>query len=384
MPCGDWAPCLKELNRTAPCGVIVRIFWGDHETIQGVRDFHSKPRLKLEKVCSLAHSLQIPLHFRFGFNAENRSFPGWTRELSLQALVPLTTDDELIGQWEFLRVPSFRNEEVRKGFIDFMAEALSLLSLHRAPEGSLQSVSFDWGILRSDSCQMDPAFIERELTSRYGSIEKLNSLFQTNFNGFQSVSKVTGLKTILNKRPWLACWEYKTLKEKSFHFWEEEIKKIFEQSGFPWPASWGDIYSPSDVNSIVLDDTFLELSADQSGCNPLLVQGEMDSNALRVFRIAEMLKIEAVARGEKISWLSSWVPSEKSKVCVVVCSKFISQKAYSTLNGFIESGGKVYFPFGAPNWDENMESLQWKSTGPGAHTLGSTENLYDKLREFFV
>ncbi len=384
LPTGDWTAHLQELHRTSSRGVLVRVFWGDHETLQGVRDFHSKSRLKLEKVCSLAQSLQIPLHIRFGFNEEMRSFPNWTRQLAPQALVPCKTEEELISQWEFIRVPSFRNEEVRRGFTGFLAEALSLLSLHRAPEGSLQSVSFDWGILRSDSCQLDPLFIEKELAQRYGSIERFNSLFQTNFNNFQSVSKPSGLKTMMNKRPWIAFWEYKSLKAKMLQIWEDEIKALFEQAKFPWLSSSVSFAPATGVNSIVVDDTLLELNDDQSGFHPVLVQGEVDPNSLRAFRVAEMLKTEAASFCEELCWLSSWAPTSESKACVVICSKFITRKAHVTLNAFMESGGKVVFPFGAPKWDENMESLQWKSGPPSGQLWEVKENFYEKLRECFL
>lgn len=384
LPTGDWAAHLQELNQKSSPGVVVRVFWGDHETLHGVRDFHSKSRLKLEKVCSLAHSLQIPLHIRFGFNEENRSFPSWTKELSPQALVPYRKEAELISQWEFLRVPSFRNEDVRKGFMGFLAEALSLLSLHQSPEGSIQSVSFDWGVLRSDSSQMDAMFIEKELSQRYGSIERFNALFQTNFNNFQSVSKPSGLKTMITKRPWIAFWEYRSLKAKTLRIWEDEIKALFGQNKVPW-VPLATSYTPANkTNSVVVDDTLLDLNDDQTGFNPVLVQGEVDPNTLRAFRIAELLKIEAASFGETLSWLNSWVPTSETKSCVVICSKFISRKAHTTLSSFIETGGKVFFPFGIPKWDENMESLQWKPSALTDQLWEAKENFYEKLRETFV
>ncbi|NBX77258.1 MAG: hypothetical protein EBQ92_11935 [Proteobacteria bacterium] len=384
LPTGDWTAHLQELNRVSSRGVLVRVFWGDHESLQGVRDFHSKSRLKLEKVCALAHSLQIPLHFRFGFSVEKRSFPEWTRQLLPQALVSRKTEDDLISRWEFIRIPSFRNDEVRKGFVSFLSEALSILSLHRAPEGSVQSASFDWGSLISDSCPMDPTFIEHELAQRYGSIERFNSLFQTSFNNFQAVSKPTGLKTIMAKRPWIAFWEYKSLKAKAFQIWEGELKAIFEQTQLPWISSSTPLAPVGGVNNIVIDDTLLELNDDQSSFHPVLVQGETDPNSLRAFRVAEMLKIEAASFGEKLSWLSSWTPTAESKVCVFICSKFISRRAYTNLNSFIESGGKVVFPLGIPKWDENMESLQWKLGSLSEQPWEVKENFYEKLRECFV
>ncbi|MFM8269849.1 MAG: hypothetical protein ACKN9V_06625 [Pseudomonadota bacterium] len=384
LPVGDWAAQLQSLNRSSSSGVVVRVFWGDHETLQGVRDFHSKTRLKLERVCSLAHSLQIPLRIQFGFFDEIRSFPSWTQQLLPQALVPKNQEDDLVNEWNFIRIPTFRNDEVRQGFVGFLTEALMLLSLHCEPEGSLKSVSFDWGVMSSDSSPMDAEFVESEFAHRYGSIGHLNSLFQTSFNNFQSVSKAAGFKTLLNKRPWIACWQYKSLKNKSLKIWESEIKAVFEGAKFSWSSASKHDCSLTETNSIVVDDTFLNLHGNHHGFNPLIIQTQIDANALRAYRLAEMLQIEAAACGEYLSWLSSWKPSEKSKACVVVCSKFIPRTAHSTLSAFMASGGKVFFPFGLPIWDENMDSLQWKQTGLGPRCLDSTEKLYDKLKEYFA
>lgn len=384
LPFGDWASHLKELNRVSSRGVMIRVYWGDHESLRGVRDFHSKSRLKLERVCSLAHSLKIPLHFRFGFYDEKRSFPVWAQSLEPQAVVPQRSEDEVISAWEFIRVPSFRNKEVREAFANFLMEALSLLALHKAPEGSLESVGFDWGVLRSDSYQMEPAFIETELGKQFSSIDRFNSLFQTNFNSFQAVSKPMGLKTILNKRPWIACWHYKSLKEKSFQIWENEISSLFERVGIPWSKN-SVLEEPSqDIHSLIMDDTLLDLSEDQVSFQPLLIQGQMDPVVLRAFRVAEMLKLEALSRGDRISWLGPWTPSSHTKACVVICSKFITRKSFSVLSHFIESGGKVTFPFGAPNWDEHMESIRWNPAVSVSPSLEPNENLYDQLKGYFT
>jgi hypothetical protein len=50
----------------------------------------------------------------------------------------------------------------------------------------------------------------------------------------------------------------------------------------------------------------------------------------------------------------------------------------------MESGGKVVFPFGAPKWDENMESLHWKSGPLFDQPWEVKENFYEKLRECFL
>lgn len=383
-PTGDWAPYLTELKQGSIEGVVVRVFWGDHESLKGVRDFHSKSRLKLEKLCSLAHSIQVPLHFRFGFTEDPRSFPTWTHTLTPQAFVPTQVEQELISPWEFLRVPSFRNEEVRKGFLGFLAEALSLLSLHRAPEGSAQTVSFDPGILLADSCPMDQSFIESELSQRYQSIERLNGLFQTSFNSFQSVSKPAGLKTLLSKRPWVACWDYKNLKSKAIQIWEDEIKAVFKENQFEWISPGASDFELHLGNSIALDDTFLEALGGLKGFSPLIIQGEVDPNVLAAFRLAEMLRLEAAFQGQPIVGLSSWTPSSKSRVCVVVCSKFISRKSYSALCQFIEIGGRVVFPFAAPKWDENLDSLQWNPKAISQQGWEVDEKLFEKMSGCFL
>lgn len=383
-PTGDWSAQLLELNRISPQGVYVRVFWGEHESLQGFRDFHTKSRLKIEKLCSLTQSLQIPLNIRFGFTEDLRSFPIWTRSLNPQASVPVQIEQEVINPWEFVRVPSFRNDFVRRGFIDFLSEALSLLALYQSPEGSIRSIVFDFGILNADSSPMDSSLIETELSQRYGSIERVNALFQTSFNSFQSLSKPTGLKTLLQKRPWIACWDYKFLKKKSFNIWEDEIKKVFQQNKVPWNCSFSSMGHDQEINCVVIEDTFLEADKESNLFSPLIIQGELDPNVLGAYRVAEMLKIEAAIQSGQIWGLSSWVPSENNRLCVVICSKFIPRKAYSILQKFIEAGGKVVFPFGTPKWDENMENLQWTPGSVTQHSWELDEKTFERIKGCFL
>jgi hypothetical protein len=46
-------------------------------------------------------------------------------------------------------------------------------------------------------------------------------------------------------------------------------------------------------------------------------------------------------------------------VVVVVCGKYLTQASFECIGKYLESGGSVFFPFGLPQYDEQMRTHDW-------------------------
>lgn len=359
-PVADWESSLSELKaQSLNQSVGIHIYWGDHESIPGVRDFHSKSRLRLEKLFKIAQSSQLPLHVRLGFTQDCRSVPNWSFSTEPKAVVPAPLGDSCLGPWEYQHLPTLRNPQVKQAFKAFVEEVGNLLSLYSQPNGPVQQVSFSLGSFETDSCELSIEDVSSYFAERYQTIEKLNHILQTSFSNFSSVASSRGLKTYLSKRCWLACWDYKALRKKMNWAWKKEVITILEEKQLPVGPFETFQNSGSGEMRIWMDDTLLEVTSELADARPLVLQGELDSSTLATFRVAEMLSLEADRKSERVGWLNFWNSSSVRKSQAVICSKFLSRATAQEIKRFIMGGGTVFFPMGLPSWDENLQALSW-------------------------
>lgn len=366
----DWADHLSYLSDEGKETLTVPIYWSHHETLPGAPDFHSKSRLKLEKLLALAQSKKVSLELKVGFFDAHRSFPTWTRTLPHQALIPDWSLSQRVSDWRFTKVPSFQNNELKAAFFSFVREVLTLASLYREPEGTLKDVRFDFGVMGSEAVVFDSLLIQKHFESRYGSLEKMNHAFQTSFNQFDSLGKQIGFKTILDKRPWLACWEFKELRKKLYFSDFEKLQSLFQEFRFHFKDAK---QSSAEVSQhqFVFDDTALEVAPQGEGFLPVAPQGELNQQILNGFQITELIKLELCRKGFSFSPLSQWLQPVKAARLVVVCTKYCSAEAKSKILEAHSCGSEIHFPFDKPSWDENLAHLSWPheriSQGGGLH-----------------
>ena len=359
VPVADWPAHLERFVSQPRKSFSIHIAWGEHEKIKGVRDFHSKPRLKIEKIFNLAQSLGLAIDITFGFNSDLNSFPEWVWALSGKSQIPFFQDSKP-SRWRLHQIPALKSVELREGFLAFFEEALSVIKLHSEPGGSVRSVTFDWGVFKWESPELDSRLISNRLMNRYKTPERLNLIFQTHFRDFESAATPMGFKTLFKKRPWLSCWDYKALRDEVLLQWEHPIQQKISEIGFKAPMSLPQSSEVSNSYATVVDDTFLNFPSSAHRVYPLLFQGELDPFLVRGFQLAEALQDKAKDNNEKIEPLSSWQPCASLKACSLFCQGFLPRKTFNQLQEFLARGGRTFFPLGLPKWDESMESLAWR------------------------
>jgi len=354
----DWEEQLKHLSQGGTQKVLVPIYWGHHETLCGAPDFHSKSRLKLEKLFLLAQNLSVPIDLKIGFFDSERSFPVWAKALQYQTIVPQWSLSRLLGEWQFVQVPSLQNVELKEAFFNFVKEVLSIASLYRAPEGTIKSVNFTAGLICSEAVIFNSDLIRNHFESRYGSMVQFNKAFQSNFSHFEALATQRGFKTILEKRPWLTCWEFKALREKLYSDYFTKLKTILDQCNSSTKES-DEIEAGLSEKHAVFDDVLLETSPLGKNFLHLAPQGELNSSVLQAFQINELIKLELGRRQMPFVPLSFWDAEERVSNLSVVCSKYLPAQIRGKILRAHSKGAKINFVFEKPSWDENLNHLDW-------------------------
>lgn len=358
----DWENQLNYLSQGGVLQVGVPVYWGNHETLPGAPDFLSKSRLNIEKLFRLAKDLSINLELQFGFFDSERSFPSWSKNLTHQTRVPHWSASEQLGVWEFVQVPSFQNPELKEAFLNFCRQALAITELYQGEGGSVREVSFEGGLLFSEAFVFDENSMCSYFESRYPSIDQLNKVFQTSFNQFGPVGTERGFKTLLEKRPWLASWEFKTLREKICQNHFSEVQKLIEQHGF----GKNPILPEADFSSepiFVCDDTPLEVAPLGGVFLPLTPQGNLNEQVLQAFQVNECIKLELQKQSKSLHMLSRWEPPNKVSQISVICTKYLSKTFAEKLIRAHSQGSPIQFVFEKPTWDEDLSHLSWPSEG---------------------
>lgn len=358
----DWENQLNYLSQGGVRKVVVPLFWGNHEALPGAPDFLSKSRLKIEKIFQLAKQLSVSLELQLGFFDTESSFPGWSKNLPHQSLVPNWSASQRLGAWEFVQVPSFQNQELKEAFLNFSKQALIIAELYQGEGGSVREVSFEGGLLFSESVFFDERQICTYFESRYQSVDKLNEIFQTSFNQFSSVGTERGFKTLLDKRPWLACWEFRAMREKICQSHFSEIQELIKQHGFGKKPVLPDAEFASSA-TFVCDDTPLEAAPFGETFLPLAPQGNLNDQVIQAFQVNEFIKLELQKQKSSLQLLSRWEPDKKASQVSVICTKYLSKSVAQKLVQAHEQGSQIHFVFEKPTWDENLCHLTWPSEG---------------------
>jgi hypothetical protein len=362
LPSTEWASHLSQASKSSTGRADLPLYWGAHETIQGVLDFTQNSRLRLEKILTLAHSQKVSVRVHLGFNSDERSFPAWTKTLAPTAVIPVANGKDLFGEIETKISPSLLNEEVKKGFFLFLEEVFNILNLYAQPQGPIEAIYFNWGPLQQDSNLIDSKSLSRYLESRYESVSQLNALYQTCFRDFDSASSRMGIRTLFDKRPWIAAWDFKNGRSHFLCQIESEINKNLEARALASLTRFsgeGPLEETTVKAPIFIEDTLIETLGEERSPFPLMVLGQLTPAAISAFRLAEMVRLGAARNGTKVDVLSRWEPSSGVGVATILASKFVSGKKADLLLDWVSKGGKLFFPFGLPQWDEKLNVVKW-------------------------
>ncbi len=358
----NWPERLSALKTSGVDEIHTFIPWGLHESVQGIRDFSKASRLRLEKFLSLAHHIGLTVRATVGFPAMRESFPSWSLSLGdASTLVP----DAIWGRGgdvSVSRLPSIHDEQFFSPFLEYLSDVFALLSLYRFPEGPVVGVVMDWGVYEADlGLTALPAY-PIYLQQRYPQTGLINLRYHCTFRDFATATSSQGTRVLLDKRPWLAAYDYKYCRERML---EERAQGVLalrtaeplvdlidfgtEPSVLPETQSdWAIVVDPVLLEGEVSKKAFLFA--------PL---GLTNPQAVGVFRLWEYLKRQSTQSEVPLLGLRSDQPAP-SKIVNVVAGRFLNQAGTATLKSWANAGATLYFPFGLPQYDENLSTIEWR------------------------
>lgn len=361
----NWPHHLQSLKSRGVDEVHCFIPWGLHEPVQGMRDFSKASRLRLEKFLSLAHQVGLTVRTTVGFPPRKESIPSWALSLGEQtALVPAAALRSGKGDLNLTRLPSLHDELFFGPFLEFVSDVFALLSLYRFPEGPVVGVCLDWGVFRYDlGLTAIPAYASY-LQHRYPQASQIGLRYHCTFRDFVTATSAQGTRVLLDKRPWLAAYDYKYCRTQML---EERAQGVMAlRSGEPLVDLLSFHTERSAIRAghlppwaIVMDPTLLE-GDPASQAYPFAPIGLVNPQAASVFRLWEYLQTRS--QKEKVP-LHSLGENENapSTVIAVIVGRFLAQNSVRILRQWAESGASLFFPFGLPQYNENLSTIEWKT-----------------------
>jgi hypothetical protein len=204
----QWPHTIAELvRRDEAAPRPLSIAWGDHETLPGVVDFVRSPRLRLEHFLELASEAGLKLDVTVGVPARRDALPPSSYRGSDWTLVPSATFDEDVLGFEAFPAPLHHPQSI-EALADFVKSAKAIVDLYREPSGSVASLSLDLSMFEADAGLGAAPALEVALSKRYGDIARLNAAYRTTFRDFESAASERGFRTLMERRGWLACFDY--------------------------------------------------------------------------------------------------------------------------------------------------------------------------------
>jgi hypothetical protein len=376
----NWPHRLMGLKTRGIDEIHTFIPWGLHESVQGIRDFSKASKLRLEKFLGLAHQTGLTVRVCVGFPSRRESLPAWSLGLGENsAIVPAALWRAGAEDLAVARLPSLHDEHFFGPFLEYVSDVFALLSLYRFPEGPVVGVNVDWGVYRNDLGATALPVYASFLQERYPQASLINLRYHCTFRDFTTATSSQGTRVLLDKRPWLAAYDYKFCRDRMLEERAQGILALrageplhdllsFEPEGAP--------SSPKDSPwAVVMDPVLLEGDAG-TRAYPFTPLGLVNPQAASVFRLWEYLRGQAEATEVPLRTLA---PSDASPapVVTVVAGRFLGQSLVRTLRQWAEAGAVLYFPFGLPQYDENLATLEWK---PGMSRLAGKPTLGKQLR----
>ncbi len=359
-----WQTHLLALKQKGIDEIHTFIPWGVHESVQGIRDFSKASKLRLEKFLGHAHQAGLTVRATVGFPARKESLPAWTLGLGeASALVPAALWRQGADDLSVTRLPSLHDEHFFGPFLEFVSDVFALLSLYRFPEGPLVGVSVDWGVYEQDLGVSAIPLYASFLQERYPQAGLINIRYHCTFRDFATATSAQGTRVLLDKRPWLLGYDYKFCRERML---EERAQGILAlRAGEPLLdlLSFGkDAPVRPQVDApwtVVMDPVLLEGDPTERAY-PFAPLGLMNPQASSVFRLWEYLHSQSQLAGVPLSALQAGELAP-ARIVTVVAGRFLGQALVRTLKEWAQAGAILFFPFGLPQYDENLSTVEWKA-----------------------
>lgn len=355
-PASLWAELIADIRLSGKNLIRTRVLWGAHEQVRGIRDFSKSSRLRLEKFLALVQAQNLSVELEVGFPACKEAFPAWTHGMPHKALVPGGLWNDVSDGYALVPLPSLFDDNVLEGFKAFLGDVQTLSSLYRKPEGPISRVVLNLGVLLCDLNALECAKFIETLEARHGSIDALNTLYQTTFKNIASVGSRAGFRALMDRRPWIAAHDYQWCRRKMLldvcdRLLGDGIELSSESGGMRGEQSW----------ELAIDAMMMETGLSQrSECFPFTPGGLLHPMAVSSFRLGEYLNDAARSSGVAVTWLSKeGEPSCGTKpLRVVVCGKYLPRGVMADLETFAKDGGDLVFPWGLPQYDEQMKRFE--------------------------
>ncbi len=365
----NWPHHLAALKSSGVDEITTFLPWGLHESVQGIRDFSKTSRLKLEKFMGIAHQAGLTVRVHLGFPPKKESFPGWSLSLGEHcAMVPSALLRSGAEALCLSRLPSIHDEVFFSTYLEFLSEAFSLLSLYRFPEGPIVGVHLDWGVYELDLGATAIGFYGSFLQQRYPQAGMINLKYQCTFRDYATATSAQGTRVLLDKRPWLAAYDYKFCREQMLAERAQGVVSLGSAEPLIDLLSFGLVEQATETHpvpwSVVMEPTLIEGDVSQDAY-PFAPLGYLNPQAASVFGLWEYLRTHSKKAGVPLLELRAGHHAP-SKMVAVIAGRFLSQRLVRTLREWAESGATLFFPFGVPQYDENLVTLEWK---PGVSRL---------------
>ncbi len=363
-PVTQWPSLISEAKRRGSDTLTTHIFWGVHETAPRIRDFSRASNKSLEKFLRLAVDQGMGIEAKFGFSAHEKTFPSWIYGLKKSALVPYSLSKVGQEDFGFVPLPSFSEPGFQESYLDFLAEAFALLGLYRDSGRGLQKIQLDFGLYETDVTLLVRRRLPTLLQSRYTDVSAFNKVYETSFRDFSPLESEKSIQLLLDRRPWMACFDYRWCRAQILlEFWKKAwtladelgLSDILSSSlselspVAPTSAAWG----------IACDSVYLDSVSGESF--PFCPEGIAHPSALLTYRVWESMRASAMEANLPAQLLPLWDGEARLSptLSAVFCGKYLTRAAFSVLKRHLQEGKDLFFPFGAAQFDEKLDCVDW-------------------------
>lgn len=334
----DWAQMLGSARFTGT--VLIDVPWGVHETNRGRIDTASASKLNLERLFSTLHSSKKSVHLRLGFHGLN-SVPRWAWETDTAVIVPGAAFSPVFKKYVSVRVPDYRQPEVRESYCLFLDEVMAIADLYRSPGGPIEAVSFDPGFFRHVWSIPNVEDLTAHLLRTYGDIKKFNAVFGVSNSEISGAGFLKRLAVLMDRRAWIACSDLRTVWRASLANWLESLQ--LDSRKVSSLAVSGKVICASECSELIGQE-LLPYCPDGVG-------------------YSAVLKNHRTTVGYFQSLLGRHHGVVSHETCPdgmlrVICEKWIRRSLLEQLKIRAQSGVNIEFMPSPPVYDEKMEVLK--------------------------
>lgn len=376
----DWQSLISQRVEKGESQVIVPILWGVHEPSRGMRDFSKQSKLRIERLFTAAQSAGASIKVVLGLPRHHLSFPSWANEEIEKEWVPNILWEGVPPYFSLTRVPSIQSPKMKEKLSSFLDEISSILSLYLCPGGPIKEVELVLQPLEFAQSIMGDARYLTYLEERYPDILVFNKRFQTHYKSLSSVVAPVGAKFVNSKRPWLSAFDFQWIREKMLnHYFNELLDSAINNSlkniiKLRRVLNTQNLRFPSD--RVVFFESNLVQFESSDLISPLMIQGQTSPATIQAFQWAQMLS--EACESCNLEFVS--LPSVAGEVdsphpfAAVFCGKYVSSASGKKLTKKLDDGATLFFPMGVPQYDENLDSLDFVVGGSKKITkLGDVE-----------